>query len=210
VLKRLEPILRERNLPTDWRKAYEQPGDVGVRPDLASLGPFRWHPSPAPNWQLSDMQGSTLSLEQYRGKPLLMVFYLGAGCPHCIEQLNAIAPMTKDFTAAGISIVAVSSDSIAGLKETFDQIKEENRFAFPIVSNEDQSVFKSYRAFDDFENAPLHGVFLIDGAGLVRWQDISYKPYKEIAFLLGEAKRLLTLPAPLPPAEPGKNVAAVQ
>ena len=53
-------------------------------------------------------------------------------------------------------------------------------------------------------------MYLIDGAGLVRWQDISYKPYKEIAFLLGEAKRLLTLPAQLPPSEPAKTVAAAQ
>ena len=53
------------------------------------------------------------------------------------------------------------------------------------------SVFKSYRAFDDFENVPLHGVFLVDGQGLVRWQDISFEPFTDAKFLLGEAKRLL-------------------
>ena len=33
--------------------------------------------------------------------------------------------------------------------------------------------------------------FFIDGAGLVRWQDISYEPFQDTKFLLGEAKRLL-------------------
>jgi hypothetical protein len=52
-------------------------------------------------------------------------------------------------------------------------------------------VFKQYRAYDDFEQQPLHGTFLIDRQGLVRWQDISYEPFTEVEFLLRESKRLL-------------------
>jgi hypothetical protein len=40
----------------------------------------------------------------------------------------------------------------------------------------------------------LHGTFLIDGAGAIRWLDISYQPFMETKFLLEEAKRLLGLP----------------
>ncbi|MDB4610063.1 peroxiredoxin family protein, partial [Verrucomicrobia bacterium] len=64
----------------------------------------------------------------------------------------------------------------------------------PLVSDADLRIFKTYRAFDDFENQPLHGTFLIDGDGLVRWQDISYEPFNNPDFLLKEAKRLLQLP----------------
>ena len=56
-------------------------------------------------------------------------------------------------------------------------------------------VFKRYRAYDDFENMPLHGTFLVDGDGLVRWQDISFEPFAQIDFLLNESQRLLKLPA---------------
>jgi hypothetical protein len=45
--------------------------------------------------------------------------------------------------------------------------------------------------YDDFENQPLHGTFLIDGEGNVRWQDISYEPFMDHQFLLKEAQRLL-------------------
>ena len=38
---------------------------------------------------------------------------------------------------------------------------------------------------------PLHGTFLIDAEGLVRWHDISYEPFLDAEFLLKEAKRLL-------------------
>ncbi|MGB8166289.1 MAG: hypothetical protein WCF18_02285, partial [Chthoniobacteraceae bacterium] len=54
--------------------------------------------------------------------------------------------------------------------------------------------FKAYGAYDDFEHFPLHGAFLIDAAGLVRWQDISYEPFRDAKWLLGESKRLLSLP----------------
>ena len=41
---------------------------------------------------------------------------------------------------------------------------------------------------------PLHGTFLIDTDGLVRWQDISYQPFTQAKWLLAESKRLLALP----------------
>ena len=58
------------------------------------------------------------------------------------------------------------------------------------------NVFKQYRAYDDFEQQPLHGTFLIDRQGLVRWQDISYEPFTEAEFLLRESKRLLAQDPP--------------
>ena len=42
---------------------------------------------------------------------------------------------------------------------------------------------------------PLHGTFLLDADGKVRWQDISFEPFTQVAWLLTEAKRLLALPA---------------
>jgi hypothetical protein len=59
-------------------------------------------------------------------------------------------------------------------------------------------VFKAYRAFDDFEKQPLHGTYLIDGEGRVRWHDISYEPFNNPDFVLKEAARLL---GQTPPAE---------
>ena len=140
------------------------------------------------------MDGKSVALKQFRGKPVVVIFYLGHGCAHCIAQLNAFAPVTKEFAAAGISLVAVSTDSVEGLKQTFAKSKDTAGFPFPLVSDQSLRIFKSYRAFDDFENMPLHGTFLVDGDGLVRWQDIGYEPFTEPRFLLDESKRLLLQP----------------
>ena len=194
VFQRLAPLVEEWKLPADWRAPVVVASDVGVRPELKSLGPFRWHPYAAPSWNLADSEGRRHALSDFSGRPVLVVFYLGGGCAGCMEQLNVFAPMTGQFAAAGIPILAISTDSPDGLHKTFEQAKDGHGFPFPIVSDAGFDAFKAYRVFDDFERIPLHGTFLVDGAGLVRWQNISYQPFRDAQWLLGEAKRLLSVP----------------
>ncbi len=205
--QRLTEIAKDLSFPTDWRVAKQLSHDVGERPQLDSIGPLRYTPQPAPSWNLSDAEGNYVSLSQYKGKPVVVIFYLGHGCLHCAEQLTAFAPKTKEFMEEGISLIAISTDEVKQLKgkidgfeidkdlQTFlDDQKIQSGFPFPLVSDAELEIFKAYRAFDDFEDQPLHGTFLIDGDGLVRWQDISYEPFNDPDFLLKECKRLLQLP----------------
>ena len=194
VLARLTPIATAMELPNDWRTTQTKPAnDVGQRPELDALGPFRWQPTAAKPWSLTDVNGTKRSLADYQGKPVVVIFYLGYGCLHCAEQLQSFAPMTQEFEKAGLSLIAISTDSPAKLSEAHKLYKE-GAFPFPLVSNSNLDVFRQYRVFDDFEEMPLHGTFLIDGNGRIRWHDISYEPFNNPKFLLGEAKRLLAQP----------------
>lgn len=192
----LAPLAQELKLPTDWRAPQKVAADTGTRPDLAELGPFRWRPSAAPDWKLPDRDAKTVALADFRGKAVLVIFYLGGGCTKCMEQLNVFAPVAQQFKDAGISIVAVSTETPADLSKTFEKSKQDGRFPFPILADPGFAAFKAYGAFDDFEKFPLHGAFLIDAVGMVRWQDISYEPFRDAKWLLGESKRLLNLPKP--------------
>jgi hypothetical protein len=49
--------------------------------------------------------------------------------------------------------------------------------------------FKRYRAYDDFEERPMHGTFLIDAEGRVRFQRISAEPFLDVEFVKAEAAR---------------------
>lgn len=191
---RLADIAKELGEPRNWRVAKKTADDIGDRPNLDSLGPFRWHPQPAPTWSLEDESQRVVLSSDYKGRPFIAIFYLGFGCLHCAEQLQAFAPQVEAFAAEGIDMVAISSDSHEKLLKSL--VDFGNEFPIRLLSNDKLDVFKAFRVYDDFEKQPLHGTFLIDGNGLVRWHDISYEPFMDHEFVLEEAKRLLGQDAP--------------
>ncbi|MCI0643175.1 MAG: redoxin domain-containing protein [Gemmataceae bacterium] len=225
IFDRLAAIARDFKYPYRWQIPPAPAADVGARPELATLGPFRWQPMPAVPWTLHNADGQPVSLYDYSGKPVVVLFYLGYGCLHCAEQLQAFVPLADDFKEAGISLVAISTDTVEDLKKSMEgsgfgvqgsagpisqvpgpkldavdaaaPVNEAElqavSFPFTPVSNSDLRAFKAYRCFDDFEGRPLHGAFLIDKDGLVRWQEIGAYPFKDAEFLLKEAKRLVAI-----------------
>jgi peroxiredoxin/tetratricopeptide (TPR) repeat protein len=159
------------------------PADFGTRPDLSTLGPKTWQPWSAP---VSEVPLAP-------GKPTLVVFYLGFECLHCIEQLRALAPQAGAFADLGVDVVAIGTDTPERLALTLAEMDPAERFPFRLLADPAQRAFRQWRCYDDFEDMPLHGTFLVDAHGKVRWQDISYQPFTEIEWLVGESKRLLAL-----------------
>ena len=200
IYSRLIPFAMQHGLPEDWRDVKPPEKDVGERPALDSLGPFRWQPQAAPEWIAENATGEKVGLVQLRGKPLVLIFFLGHGCLHCSEQLQAFAPKTADFAKQGITLVGISTDGREGLEKSLKSYGDQP-FPFTLLSNPPLDAFKANRAFDDFENRPLHATLLIDAQGLVRWHDISHQPFKEVDFLLQESKRLL----PMTPTSTGAS-----
>jgi peroxiredoxin/N-acetylneuraminic acid mutarotase len=143
----------------------------------------------APAWSLTDASGKTVSLDQYKGKPLVLIFYEGSGCLYCATQLKTFADKVKEFENNGIAVVAIGTDTPAELKDALAAY--DGGFPFPLLSDAKLDAFKAYRCVD-FNNKPLHGTFLIDAQGAVRWQNISERPSNDPAFVLGQAKQLLT------------------
>jgi peroxiredoxin len=190
-LARLAPLAASYGWPRDWRTPTVQ-RDVGLRPPLESFGPLRWQPWPAAEWALPDADGRIVRSSDYRGKPVVVIFYLGFGCIHCVEQLTAFLPRARDFAAAGIDVVAIGTDSSEALKGA----DADGKYPFTVLSDKDYSAFRAFGAFDDFERIPLHATILIDAAGRVRWQDTGAEPFKDPDFLLTEAKRLLKIKPP--------------
>ncbi|MCH8924071.1 MAG: alkyl hydroperoxide reductase, partial [Planctomycetes bacterium] len=86
VFDRIAPLACQMKLPEEWRFTIAPADDLGERPDLNALGPFHWRPMPAADWTLKDHLGKPHSLKAYRGRPVIVIFYLGYACLHCAEQ----------------------------------------------------------------------------------------------------------------------------
>ncbi len=195
--------------------------DFGERPTLASIGPRCWAPVRNPGFDLRSAAtdgvvawgnakaslalkpdgarvtgGGSKPGSAERGRATLVVFYLGFGCLHCVEQLHKLRPMHNQFAELGVDIVAIGSDTADNIHAANLDLAEGDRMPFPMLADAKLEAFKKWRCHDDFENMPLHGTFLVDASGRIRWQDISYEPFVEIDWLLKESRRLLALPVP--------------
>lgn len=189
----LAAIAQQYGLPADWRQPQPKATDAGERPPLSELGPLHWQPVSAPGFDLPSTDGGRVSLSDFRGRPVLVIFYLGFGCLHCVEQLQAFHPMVDAYKKAGIEVVAIGLDQLSGMQKSLDNLAPEDRFRFPLLADPELKSFKQWRCFDDFEGQTLHGTFLIDGRGRLRWGDISYEPFMEAEWLLRECQRLLAI-----------------
>ena len=203
ALARLAPLAAELGLAADWRPEPTEPAGAsgaGEPVDLAQLGPLRWSPPEAPDFALPDAYGDEVALTDYDGRPVVVIFFLGFGCVHCVEQLVAFSPAYGDYVEAGIEIVTIGTDSAEDLREAFGDDPEDTGYPFRVLADPELEFFRSWGVHDDFEGEPLHGTFLVDENGRLRWQDISYEPFMDHEFLLEEAQRLLGLDAHGPAA----------
>jgi len=196
---RLASIAQEFSYPTDWRLPAKINKALANRPPLPSLGPLLWRPWPAPDFKLKDSAGKIHTLAEFHGKPLLMLFFLGHGCVHCQQQLEAFAKKAQQIQEAGLTVVAVSADDVAGIKKSLTK-----DFPFLLLADSQWDAFQTYRCVDNFENIALHGTIVVDGEGYVRWHDEGADPFMDVNFVLAESKRLLK--QPVAPVEPGARV----
>ena len=127
--------------------------------------------SSAPNWSLNDSSGKTVSLTQYKGRPLVLIFCEGSGCLHCATQLASFAQKAREFADNRIAVVAIGTDSPDELKQAAAAYEG----SFPSHSCPMRSrtpsrpidASKAYRCVD-FNNQPLNGTFPIGPHGAVR------------------------------------------
>lgn len=206
LIARLDSLVQAAGWSGDWRRPAELASDLGARPDLESLGPFRWTPPAAPQWQLVDSASAEVSSQSFQGKPVVVIFYLGAGCLHCVDQLKAFAPKREQFLAQGYDVIAISCEDVESLARSIKDYGDS--MPIPLLADPELSTFKAFRCFDDFEQQPMHGTFLIDGSGKIRWKDIGPEPFMDPDFVLNEATRLLSFDTPVssPTTDPTASI----
>ena len=194
LLARLNQLAIAWGHGASWAMPYEVPEEMKGRTPLETLGPFRWSPYTAPAWTLQRSDGQVIDSQSLAGKPTVLVFYLGFGCLHCVEQLKKLEPKLAEFQSSGLQMIAVSTESQELLQKgmsTYDQ-----PLSIPLLADPTHRVFRDFGCYDDFEQTPLHGTFVIDAQGRVVWQDISHEPFMDIDFLHKEAVRQLKLTRP--------------
>lgn len=159
------------------------------------LSPAPVPPYAAPAFSLPDSTGKLWSPADFLGKPTVLFFFKGNGCIHCVEQVTLFKKQAHAFADKGIQLVGVSTDATDELREALAAKPS----SFPILSD---SQLTGFRAYHCVGSETLHGTFLLDAAGQIRWQTIGTEPFTGIGLLFLEAAKLT------PPAQPALAAAA--
>jgi peroxiredoxin Q/BCP len=150
---------------------------------------------PAPGFTLPGTGHRTYSLHQYRGLPVVLVFYPGDNTPVCTEQLISYSSDITRFDGLGAQVLAISPQDV----ESHEAFASEFGFAFPLLADVDQEVGRAYGVV-----GPLgfyrRSVFVVDGAGVVRYvhrarAGLTFKPSDELLAAVEGARRPSTRPA---------------
>ena len=193
AFRRLKSLNNSRGAARSGRVQFEPPTRAHAagksRDPLASLGPLIWSPSAAVKFSVADTSGRLYTLADRGGKNVLILFFLGGACAHCMQQLQVFGQETEALKALNTEIVAISSANAESVRVLMANARG---LPFPttILPDPELKLFKAYSAFDDFERIPLHGTFLVDAHGDVRYQRVSAEPFVDVDFIKHEAARI--------------------
>ena len=106
--------------------------------------------TPAPAFSLRNVDGQMVSLEDFQGKTALLVIFMCNHCPFVKHIADQLAQLGRDYQAAGVGVVAISSNNIANHPEDSPEQMihevEQRGYTFPYLYDEDQDVAIAYRA----------------------------------------------------------------
>lgn len=94
----------------------------------------------APGFSLEDDQGQIRSLEDFRGKKVVLYFYPKDKTPGCTKQACGFADLYPQFEEKGAVVIGISKDSVASHKS----FKEKYNLPFILLSDPDLEVIKAY------------------------------------------------------------------
>lgn len=104
----------------------------------------------APDFSLVNVDGRTVSLADFKGKPALVVIFMCNHCPYVKHIANELARFTSEFIAKGVGIVGINSNDVgnypADSPEQMVAEAEERGYQFPYLYDDTQDVAKAYHA----------------------------------------------------------------
>lgn len=142
----------------------------------------------APAFTLPDENGTLHTLEEYRGKKVILYFYPKDNTPGCTKQACGFSEMYPMFLEKGALVLGVSKDSVASHKK----FKEKYNLAFTLLSDPELSVIQAYDVWKEKKNygkvsmGVVRTTYLIDEEGVIVKAYDKVKAAEDAAKMIGE------------------------
>ena len=151
---------RSRRQPPSKTKRY-------VKTLSSVLGPGKI----APNFSLNSTPDQKVSLNDFRGQPVVLAFYPADWSPVCTDQLSLYAMVMPEFKKFNAELLAISVDNIW----SHLAFAKDRKLNFPVLADFEPKgvVSRKYGAFKEKIGESARALFVIDDKGIIRWSHLS-------------------------------------
>lgn len=131
---------------TQQPEATDTPAET-TQPEATDAPQESQAPIPALDFTLTDQFGNTHTLDQYKGKSILLNFW-GTWCGPCRSEMPDLQAVYEDYgkNEKDLVVLGVAAPNLGqeGSAEDITAFLEENGYTYPTLMNEDASLFYSY------------------------------------------------------------------
>jgi len=142
----------------------------------------------APGFALDDADGARVSLEDYRGRNVVVYFYPKAATPGCTTEACDFRDSLSSLDAAGYSVIGVSPDEVADIRAFSDA----EGLTFPLLADTDAAVARAWGVWgektvgDRTFDGVIRSTFVLDGDGVVQRAEYGVDASGHVARLRAE------------------------
>lgn len=115
--------------------------------------------SPSPSFSLPNLNGKTVSLEEYLGKKVIVLSFFASWSKSCQEEILFLQDLHKKYRWKGVKVIGVSFDR--KLKK-LNSFVNENNIRFEILHD------KKLKTLKDFRILIIPTLFVIDKEGNIK------------------------------------------
>ncbi|MEP7087705.1 MAG: redoxin domain-containing protein [Gemmatimonadota bacterium] len=133
--------------------------------ELLSIG------TQAPDFTLNSTPDQKISLSDFRGRPVVLVFYPADWSPVCGDQVALYNEMLDEFAETNAQVIGISVDGVW----CHLAFAKDRTLHFPLLADFEPKgeVSKKYGAYHDDFGESSRSLFVLDAAGIVRWSLLS-------------------------------------
>lgn len=127
--------------------------------------------TPAPDFTLRVTADQTLSLNELKGKPVILAFYPADWSPVCGDEVALFNEILPEFRKYGAELLGISVDGVW----CHDAFAAHLKLHFPLLADFEPkgAVAKKYGAYREKDGCCERALFVIDKNGMIAWSYLS-------------------------------------
>jgi peroxiredoxin len=125
----------------------------------------------APAFTLPAGPDRKVSLDDFRGRPVVLAFYPADWSPVCGDQMTLYSALRSEWDRLGTEVIGISVDG-PWCHTAFAETRNLNLTLLADFEPKG-AVSRAYGVYDQREGTSERALFVIDGEGIIRWSHVS-------------------------------------